>query len=153
MKLAHLLLISVIPGTLVASENNPTKQELLQTIKHIETLATETQQELDAEKQAHAQTQTALDQSLTANKNAQTSFGAYQKQAETEIAKGNAAIASLAHVVKQLHTAKWIMTGIWICLCGFIAIKLQTIPVLGAYSLYGVAGIAVAGVTCIWMFL
>ena len=142
-----------LPVTLLASQSQPTKEELLATVKHIEALAKETQAELDQEKQAHAQTQASLDAAQKANDETKLQFQAYQKTAETEIAKGNAAILSLSHVVKKLHTAKWLMSGLWIALCAFVALRLQSIPILGAYSLYGVAAATVAGVTFIWIWL
>lgn len=149
----RFVLLLFLPVTMLASQNAPTRAELLQTIKHIEQLAQETQAELDQERAAHDQTKLALDGAQKAAQDTQAQFTQYQKTAEAEIEKGNKAILALAHVVKKLHLAKFIMSGLWIALCAFIALRLQSIPILGVYSLYGVAAAGVAGVTFIWVWL
>jgi len=81
------------------------------------------------------------------------SLDLYDAAVKTQIDQGNAAILALPHVLTQLHRAKWIMCGLWLALCGLIAWKVGKIPILGQYSLYGVAALAVAGVTFIWLWI
>lgn len=135
----------------VASQDEPTKAELLATVKHIETLAVTAQQDLAAEKQAHAQTQAALVAAQQATTDTQNQFNTYQKAAETEIAKGNAAIAQLNSVIKKLHRAKWILCGIWVLLCGIIITKIP-LP-LKQYGLYAGLGLMAAGCAAIWLWV
>lgn len=78
----------------------------------------------------------------------QKSFNLYKEAAEAQITKGNQAIASLDHVVKKLHLAKWILCGIWVALCALVATKIP--PPIGFYVS---GGLAVAGVTFIWIWI
>lgn len=135
----------------IASPENPTRAELLQTVKHIQSLAVETQQELDAEKQAHSQTQAALTAAQQATADAQNQFATYQKAAETEIQKGNAAIAQLNSVVKKLHRAKWILCGIWILAVGLAVAKAPL--AIKQYALYAGIGLVAAGCAFIWLWI
>lgn len=84
---------------------------------------------------------------------AKKSLDLYEAAVKTQIDQGNQAIAALAHVLVQLHRAKWIMCGLWVALCAFLALRLQKIPVIGQYALWGVLALSVAGVTFIWMWL
>lgn len=136
-----------------AKSQTPTREDLLATIRHIETLSKQTQQELDAEKQAHAQTTAALAAATKANQDTQNQFTAYQQATETEIQKGNQAITALAKVVKELHRAKWILCGLWLALCAFLALRLGNTPAVGTYLLIGVAVLAAAGCSAIWLWV
>ena len=131
----------------------PTRADLLATIKHIETLAQETQQDLDAEKAAHAQTKAALENAIRANHDTEQQFKSYQAAAESEIKKGNDAIAALAGVVKKLHRAKWILCAEWLAVCAFLALQVSKMPGLGTYALLGVAALAAAGCSAIWLWV
>lgn len=133
------------------SQDNPTREELLQTVKHIAALAKETQGELDAEKAAHSQTQSALDSAISSNHDTQMQFASYQLAAETQIKKGNDAIAQLNGVIKKLHRAKWILCGIWVLLVG-LAITKVPLP-LKAYGIYIGAGLVAAGCAFIWWWV
>ena len=133
------------------SQSQPTREELLQTVKHIQALAIETQQELDAEKQAHSQTQTALTAAQQATADTQNQFATYQKAAETEIAKGNAAIAQLNSVIKKLHRAKWILCGIWVLCVGLAVAKAPL--AIKQYALYAGVGLVAAGCAFIWLWI
>lgn len=129
----------------------PTRADLLATIKHIETLATETQQELDAEKQAHAQTTAALTQAVKANQDTQAQFVSYQQAAETQIKKGNDAITQLNGVIKKLHRAKWILCGLWVAAVGFLVMQLPM--AFKQYELIGGAALIAAGCAAIWLWV
>ena len=131
-----LLILSVF-----ASPQNPTKEELLATVRHIETLAVETQQDLDKEKQAHAQVAQQLDQATAQNKTLQAAIDSMSERC-------NKAIASLDHVLKKLHLAKWIMSGIWVAVCGLVFLK-AGYP-LGVYI---GGGLLVAGEIAIWTMI
>jgi len=89
----------------------------------------------------------------TAGEETTKAFGEYKQWAGEEIARGNKAIFALSGVLKKLHRAKFIATGIWIALCAFVAFRLQKVPILGQYAFYGVAAVAIAGTTFIWIWL
>lgn len=150
MRKLILALVS-LPVVALASSDNPTRQELLQTIVHIQSLAQETQKELDAEKAAHADTEKALNAAGAANLDTQTQFNSYQKAAEQEIKKGNDAITQLDSVVKKLHRAKWILCGVWVLLIGFVITQLPL--AFKQYELIGGAALMAAGCTFIWVWV
>ena len=135
----------------LADQQNPTRAELLQTVQHISRLAKETQTELDAEKAAHAQTQTALDSAIASNHDTQMQFASYQLAAETQIKKGNDAIAQLNSVLKKLHRAKWILCGIWILAVGLAIAKAPL--AVKQYALYAGIGLIAAGCAFIWWWI
>jgi hypothetical protein len=145
MKRALLLFI---PAIALASPQNPTRDELLATVKHIESLAIETQQELDAEKQAHASTKQALADSRAALLGTQTQFNAYQKATDAIVQNANKAIAERDHLLKKLHLAKLIVSALWIAIVAFVALKIP--PPLGFYI---AGGLALAGAAAIWVWL
>lgn len=149
--IAGLAFSGLFCSSITASQDEPTRAELLATVKHIETLAVETTQELAAEKQAHAQTQAALAAAQQATTDTQNQFNTYQKAAETEIQKGNAAIAQLNSVVKKLHRAKWILCGIWVLLVGFVVARLPL--AFKQYELIGGAAAIAAGCAAIWLWV
>lgn len=156
-KLIRLLLAALIiwlcwlARPVKGSQDNPTRAELLQTVRHISQLAQETQDELNQEKTAHAQTTAALQQAQAATQDTQNQFNAYQAAAETQIKKGNEAIAQLNSVIKKLHRAKWILCGIWVALCVLIITKVP-LP-LKQYGLYAGGALMAAGCAAIWLWL
>jgi hypothetical protein len=147
----RLLFLAFIPSLAFASADNPTRAELLQTVKHIAALAKETQAELDAEKAAHAQTEAALSGALKANQDTQSQFASYQAAAETQIKKGNDAIAQLNHVIKKLHLAKWILCGVWVALVAFVVMQLPL--AFKQYELMAGAAAIAAGCAAIWLWI
>lgn len=141
--LAFVLL--VLGAKLVsASQDNPTRAELLQTVRHISALARETQAELDAEKAAHTNTETALASALKANQDTRSQFDSYQAACETEIQKGNKAITALAALVKKHHLDLIILCGLWVGFVALLYMKAGTI--LGPAGVYIGGALAVAGV-------
>jgi hypothetical protein len=137
------LLLLFIPCVALASSDNPTRAELLQTVQHISQLAKETQAELDAEKNAHAQTQTALNSAQQAVKDSASQFDSYQKAAEAEIQKGNNAITALAALVKKHHLDLIILIGLWVGLVALLYLKAGTM--LGPIGIYAAGGLGLAG--------
>lgn len=83
-----------------------------------------------------------------ANLDTLTHFKEYQSVAESEIAKGNIAIAALAHVLKQLHRAKMIMCGLVLAVAALVLVKMGA-PI-GAYA---AGAIAVGGCAAVWIWL
>lgn len=77
----------------------------------------------------------------------EVAFRAYKDASEAQITKGNEAIAALDHVLKKLHLAKLVVTGVWLALCAVILIKFKGL------GLYVVGGIAVSGMAWIWILL
>jgi hypothetical protein len=143
----RLLFLAFIPSLAFASADNPTRAELLQTVKHIAALAKETQAELDAEKAAHAQTEAALSGALKANQDTQSQFASYQAAAETQIKKGNDAVTKLAALVRKHHLDLIILCGLWV---GFVALLyLKAGTMLGPVGVYVAGGLGVAGVAFI----
>lgn len=132
-----------IPVVALASQDNPTRQELLQTVKHIQQLAIETQQELDAEKQAHASTKNALVLAQQATNDTQGQFDAYRKAVESEIQKGNKAIVSLAALVKKHHRDLAVLIGLWLGFCALLYFRIGM--GLGIAGIIGAGAIAAAG--------
>ena len=90
----------------------------------------------------------SLSDAAVATKDAKAAFGLYKRETEKITAERNQAIASLAHVVKQLHLAKIIANVLVIAIAGFIALKVP--PPLG---LYAAGAFAVAGSAAVWFFL
>lgn len=121
------ILVGVIVGLILMATGygqTPTRADLLKTIQHIESLAKETQAELDQEKAAHAQTQQALGTAtlnLTTTKN---EFDTYKKGVDDIVKKANEAIAAHDSLVKHLHRAKWIATGLVLAACGLLVLKI-----------------------------
>lgn len=147
----YLSFLGLFCQSVAASPENPTRAELLQTVKHIQSLAIETQQELDKEKQAHSQTQAALTAAQQAAADTQNQFQSYQAAAEAQIKKGNDAIAQLNSVIKKLHRAKWILCGIWILCVGLAVAKAPL--AIKQYALYAGIGLVAAGCAFIWWWI
>jgi hypothetical protein len=124
-----------------ASQDQPTRDELLQTVRHVADLAKETQAELDAEKTAHSAVATELAQATAQNQSLQTAI-------DSMSARCNKAIADLDHVLEKLHLAKWIMTGLALAACALLAFQIP--PPIG---LYAGGAAAVAATTAIWIFI
>jgi hypothetical protein len=99
---------------------------------------------------SHAST---LNDIKVAGNDASKAFDLYRKSTETQLALGNKAILAAAHLTMLLHRAKWIMCGLWVALCAFIALQLQKVPILGQYALYGVGALAIGGIAFIWAWL
>jgi len=148
--LAIGVIILLIIGAVVASASpeNPTRQELLQTVQHIQKLAQETQAELEAEKLAHKMTSDALTFADKALRDTTNAFAVYKSVAEQEIARGNKAIIERDHLLRKLHLAKLIMSVLAVATVAFVAMRIP--PPL---SLYLGAGASVAAVTFIWLWL
>ena len=134
-------IVFVLASSVLASQNAPTRDELLQTIKHIESLARDTQNQLDQEKAAHQQVQNALNAATTQNQQLQSSIDSMAQ-------KCNSAIAAEKHLSEKLHLAKWIMSGLAVAAIGFLALKLGY-P-LGLYIGGPIVGMAL---TYIWIWL
>ena len=142
------ILLLFIPALALASPENPTRQELLQTVAHIEKLAEETQAELEQEKLAHKGTQDALTFANSALTDTQKQFTTYKMAAEQEIAKGNQAIVDRDHLLKKLHLAKWIMSALAVAAIAFVAMKIP--PPIGLY-IGGAAAVAAVGFIWFWL--
>lgn len=133
--------------------HTPTRDELLQTVKHISQLAQETQQELDQEKEAHSQVNTQLSQSQTALAAANKSLVDYEAAVQTITDQANKAIASEAHLAKKLHLAKWILCALAVAAIGLVTMKFMGTPGIGQYALIGGGALSVAACTAIWIWI
>jgi hypothetical protein len=104
-----LIIALTLTGIASASEQGPTRDQLLQTVRHIQSLAHDIQNDLDQEKAQHAITQKALDD---ANSRAET------------LAKHDATVtAQLNKAEKSLWWYRLHWWGAWIALgTGVIAI-------------------------------
>lgn len=144
---AAVILLLLGAKVVSASPDNPTRAELLQTVKHIAALAKETQAELDAEKAAHANTEHSLASALQANQDTRSQFDSYRAACENEIQKGNKAVVALAALVKKHHLDLIILCGLWV---GFVALLyLKAGTILGPAGVYIGGGLAIAGVAFI----
>ena len=129
------------------SQDNPTKEELLQTVAHIQKLAEQTASDLNDEKQAHVQTSQQLASAQSELATAKTNFDQYQQATKKIVDEGNAAIAAKKHLEQKLHLAKFLACGIWLAVCALVALR---IPGIGMYV---GGGLAVAGISAIWIWL
>jgi archaellum component FlaC len=136
-----------------SAENRVTRADLLKTVEHMQSLAKELQSDLDSEKAAHADVGKALAETRLDLDTATTQVTTLKKQVNDLTKKANDAIAAHDHLVSKLHLAKWIVSGLWLGLCALVALRLQAIPILGQYALYGVAAIAAGGTVFIWLWL
>ncbi len=82
-----------------------------------------------------------------ANDETRKNFDEYRIVSEAQIAKGNKAIVVVEHLLKKLHLAKWILCGVWLGFCGLVALKIPSI------GLYVGGGLAIAGISYIWIWL
>lgn len=140
-----ILFISAVAAA--ASQDNPTKEELLKTVEHIEQIAVGAIEDLNKEKAAHEQTTIALQNAQKGTLELQKEFQTYKDAVATTVSKANAAIAAHDRLVQKLHLAKYIACGIWIGICILVGLK---IPGAG---LYIGGGLAAAGVALIWIWL
>ena len=114
----------------------PSRVELLQTVRHIESLAKELQTDLDKEKAAHA--------------SATTQNGELQQAIDKQAEQLNKAIAERDHILKKLHLAKIIVSAVASALVIFVVLRLGIPPPLMFY----VIGVAIAAVNAaVWIFL
>jgi hypothetical protein len=111
--LRFLIISLALTGLASASQENPTRDELLQTVKHIQSLAHDLQNDLDQEKAQHAITQNALDD---ANDRA------------TELSKHDATVTAQLNTAEKslwwyrLHWwGAWIALGTGVLACGILA--------------------------------
>ena len=133
-----ILALSVAAGVspAFASAENPTRDELIQTVRHIESLAKNLQSDLDHEKAAHA--------------SATTQNVQLQKAIDAQSVQLNKAIAERDHILKKLHLAKIIVSAVASALVIFIVLKLGIPPPFVFY----VMGAAIAAVNvAVWLFL
>ena len=142
------ILLLFIPALALASPENPTRQELLQTVAHIEKLAEETQAELEQEKLAHKGTQDALTFANSALSDTRAELKTYQNAVETITTKANQAIADRDHLLAKLHLAKWIMCALAVAAIAFVAMKIP--PPIGLY-IGGAAAVAAVGFIWFWL--
>lgn len=125
-----------------------TPEEIAATEKHRDALKGDVKQAQNRQAQVIADQGSSIAEVKVAAEETQKSFDKYRAAAETQINKGNQAIAALDHVLKKLHLAKWILCGIWVALCALVATKIP--PPIG---LYVSGGLGVAGVTFIWLWI
>jgi hypothetical protein len=86
---------------------------------------------------------TTSDSQGAALQQAQKSLDLYEAAVKTRIDQGNAAIASLASLVKKHHLDLMILIGLWV---GFVALLyLKAGTMLGPVGIYIAAGLAVGG--------
>lgn len=128
----------------------PSRAELLQTVRHIETLAGQLQSDLDNEKAAHASAAAALTSAQGNLKDATAKNLELQKAIDIQADQLNKAIVQLAHVLKKLHLAKIIVSAVASALVIFVVLKLGIPPPFMFY----VMGAAIAAVNAaVWIFL
>jgi hypothetical protein len=128
-----------------------TPAEIEATEKHRDQLKSQLRQNLDTVATVNTNQGHTLEESQSAIAATKKSFADYQAATEAQITKGNQAIAALDHVLKKLHLAKWILCGLWLAAVALVVIKLPIL--LKAYSLYIGGGLAIAGISAIWLWL
>ena len=128
-----------------------TPEEIAETESHRDQLKQDLANKLQTVATVNTSQGATLQQSQLAANEVQKSFAAYQAAAEAQITAGNKAIAALSHVLKKLHLAKWIVTGLWVAICVFIWFNIPVM--LKQYALFACGGLAVAGSTFIWAWL
>ena len=121
---------------------------IAKTIAHRDALFQQHQQANATTNNEAKQQAAALVNAAATNDQSAKALLAYQQSVAATVTKANAAIAALDHVLKKLHLAKWIMTGLALAACALIALQIP--PPLG---LYAGGAVAVAATTAIWMFL
>jgi hypothetical protein len=130
------------------SQDAPTDDELLQTVDHMQSLAHEALDSLNAEKVAHAQTKIALDRAEVEVTTVTTNFDQYKQHVQETVDKANAAIAAHDHLVKQLHRAKFLACGLIAAVAAFIVFKVG-----GKIGLIAGGVLGVGGIAAIWAWL
>lgn len=139
----------------LASQDAPTRQELLDTVKHIGRLAKEQQVELD---KAHGH-EKSLETSLTG---AQQDLGTAQAKLVTlqgdinTLAQHDAnAMAAKKHILHKYHILKGIACIIAAAVAVFIVMRLTSfIPLaIMPYKIYLYAGAGMAAATAVAVFL
>lgn len=123
MKLSIILCIVLATG-LMASQDDPTQEELLQTVDHIQRIAEGAINDLVKEKEAHANTQAALDRAKLDLTSTQQEFDGYKLEVKNTVDRANEAIAAHDNLVKHLHRAKWIATALVLAACGLAVMKI-----------------------------
>lgn len=150
-----LVLVIAFSMSALASQTNPTREELLQTVQHISKLAKEQQTELD---EAHAN-ESSLDTNL---KGALKELGKAQGQLvdlQTEILKlaqhDANETAAKKHILHKYHILKAIACAIAAAVAIFVVMRLTSfIPMaIMPYKIYLYAGVGVAAATAVAVFL
>lgn len=149
MRILAILLIATVPA--FASQSEPTRAELLQTVQHISRLAKQQQTELDA---AHES-----EKSLTANLNgALKELGATQSELITVQGEVNTLAqhdanetADKKHILGKYHKLKAIACAIAAAAAIFLVMRLTSfIPtVIVPYKIYLYAGSGIGAATLV----
>lgn len=140
-----LLILLLTSGLAYADQNNPTKDELLQTVRHIQSLAKDLQSNLDKEKAAHAEVAAAL-------VNAQKENTTLQSQINALTDKANRAIADHDKVMKKYHFLKWIASFIAAGVAVLIVLQLRPL-IPPPFNLYAMGGAGAGAAALVWLFL
>lgn len=151
-----MLLFFLIPASLMfASEDNPTKDELLRTVKHIQALAKQQQADLDAAHEHETALQTDLDSVKNDLGNAQSQLVDTQVQINKLAQHDSNETAAKKHILHKYHILKGIAMAIAAACAVFLVMRLTSfIPMaIMPYKiyLYAGAGVAAAAAVAIWL--
>lgn len=125
--------------------------EIEATEKHRDALKAQLKQNLDTVATVNTSQGHTLEESQSAVAATKKSFADYQLATETQITKGNQAIAAAAALSAKLTRARWILTALWLAACALLYTKLP-LP-FKSYGLYGVGALALAGIAVIWFYV
>lgn len=128
-----VLFLFLIATPVLASQENPTRDELKQTLAHIKRLVLELRTDLDNEKAAHIQVDLALSHVTENLNNATAQITVLQSQINAQTAACNKAITERAHLLKKLHLAKLILSLAASAAVVFGVLKLLPIPPISYY--------------------
>ena len=141
----RILAFLIIATPLLASPDNPTRDELLQTVHHIQVLAQQLQADLQSEKELTKTVGTALDNATKENET-------LQAQVNTLTAKANAAIRDHDKIMKKYHFLKNIAAIIAGAVAVLLVLQFGALipPPFNIYAMIAAGGGAGAAV---WIFL
>jgi len=143
MRIAFALLF--VPLTAFATADNPTREELLQTVRHINQLSQQLQGDLKKEREAHNEVAMGLDAATKEN-------NVLQSQINSLTDRANKAIRDHDKVMKKYHFLKWIASVIAAAVAVLIVMQFGAfIP--APFNLYAMIAAGGGATTLVWIFL
>lgn len=147
-----IFVICLIGGfSVLASQDNPTRDELLQTVQHIQRLSKQQQTELDAAHANEGKLQSQLTGAQTALGTAQSSLVTLQGKIDVLAQHDANATADKEHILKKYHFLKLLACIIAAAAAVFGVMQLTSfIPIaLAPYKIYLYAGAGLGAATLV----
>lgn len=151
MRILSVAFVLVLVGSSFASQTNPTREELLQTVQHISRLAKEQQKELDAGHVNEAKLQSDLTITQTYLGTATSSLVTLQGDINTLAQHDANETADKNHILKKYHFLKGIACAIAAAAAIFLVMQLtKFVPTaIAPYKLYLYAGAGIGAATLV----